>query len=416
MKRKVGIITIHYVDNIGGVLLAYALQNTIDSFGYECQIIDFDPTTLPSKTIHLMKSIGRRIKRLPLYLRDFKYYFGLFIRNKGNVLPPIHDHGSVGLRKKRFDSFRRKYLKMSEQHYTTSEMLKQSPPWYDAYVCGSDQIWNPFMCKGRDQARNEPAYFLDFAPEVKRISYAPSIAIPSIPENLKAEMTNLISAIPYLSSREKQGTDIIKELTGKDAHVVLDPTLLLDYEQWNEIAVEPEIREPYILCYFLGEGQIYRDFAVKLRGLTGYRLVVISRDHRDMESQNTINYSDAGPSEFLGLIKNANIICTDSFHGTIFSINFKRPFFVFERPGSHSTASMATRIYSILDLFGLTSRLLKSDVPISKDALNMDFAEATVLLKKERAKSLHYLEDALKQATCNSENVQLSLGEVFKDE
>ncbi len=404
IKKKIGMITIHYVDNIGGVLLAYALQETIDRFGYECQIIDFDPTPIPSKTRYLVKSIGRRIMRMPLYIRDFRYYFSLFIKNRGDVLPPMHSHGSIGLRKTRFDSFRRKYIKLSEHHYTLSEALKKSSPQYDAYVCGSDQIWNPFMCKNPDQARNEPAYFLDFAPKAKRISYAPSIAIPKIPDKFRTEMAEFIHGIPYLSSREKQGADLIKELTGRNAEVVLDPTLLLNYDQWNHIAIEPDIQGPYILCYFLGEGQVYRDLAIKLGNQTGFRLVVVSRDHRDMEGPNTINCSDAGPAEFLGLVKNASLVCTDSFHGTIFSINFKRPFYVFERPGSFSTASMATRIYSILSLLGLTSRLMKSEMPILEDPLKMDFSKAETMLEGERAKSLRYLEEALKQATGHSGN------------
>ena len=399
MKKSVGIITIHYVDNIGGALLAYALQHAIDQFGYDCRIIDYDPTPLPSKTSYYVKSITRRIVRLPLYLRDFRHYFSLLIKNRGDVLPPMHQHGSIGVRKTRFDSFRRKYIKLSEQHYTSSEALKKSPPHYDAYVCGSDQIWNPFMCKEPGEARNDPAYFLDFVPEAKRISYAPSIAVPAIPEKLRAEMTKFINGIPYLSSREKQGAELIKELTARNAEVVLDPTLLLDYDQWNSITAEPEIDRPYILCYFLGEGEEYRDSAKRMSSQTGYPLVVISRDNSGMKGPNTTNCSDAGPAEFLGLVKNASLVYTDSFHGTIFSINFKRPFFVYERPGSSSSESMATRIYSILDLVGLTSRLMKSETPIPEDPMRMDFSNAEILLKVERSKSLRYLENALKQVT-----------------
>jgi hypothetical protein len=311
----------------------------------------------------------------------------------------MHMHRSVGLRKTRFDSFRWKYFKLSEHHYNSSESLKKSSPQYDAYICGSDQIWNPFICKEPDQARNDPAYFLTFASEIKRISYAPSIALPSIPEKFREEMTEMLQGIPYLSSREKQGAELIKELTGRDAKVVVDPTLLLNSDQWNQIATEPQIKSPYILCYFLGDGQEYRNFAEQLNKKTGYRLIVISQKLHDLETLDPINCSDAGPAEFLGLVKNASCVCTDSYHGTIFSINFKRPFYVFERPGSFGTQSSATRIYSILDLLGLTSRLMKSDMPIPETPLQIDYSEAEILLQKERAQSLHYLEDALKEVT-----------------
>jgi len=399
MKKKVGMITIHYVDNLGGVLLAYALQESVVRFGYECSVIDYDPTPIPSRTNYLANAIVRRVVRLPQYLVKFPKYFSLFIKNRGAVLPPRHIHGSSGLRKIRFDSFREKYIKLSERHYTSSESLNRNPPLYDAYICGSDQVWNPFICKSPDNAKNEPAYFLTFAPERKRISYAPSISIPKIPENLRAEMTELLNGIPSLSCREKQGADLIKNLTGREAEVVMDPTLLLTCEDWEGIASESEIKEPYILGYFLGEGLDYRIFAKELANKYGYRLVIISRELQDSNDPNTISCSDAGPADFLGLVKNARCVCTDSFHGTIFSINFGRPFYAFERPGSHGSQSMATRIYSILEILGLTSRLMRPDSPLPESPFEIDYATPHLRLQEARTSSLHYLGEALQQAT-----------------
>jgi Polysaccharide pyruvyl transferase len=399
MKQKVGIITIHYVDNLGGVLLAYALQESVNQLGYDSCIINYDPTHIPSKASYLTRAIVRRIIRIPFYLLHFRIYFGLFLRYRGAALPPMHTHGSIGLRKKRFDSFRQHYVKLTERHYGTIESLKNSPPQCDAYICGSDQIWNPFICKTPDQAGNDPAYFLTFARKEKRVSYAPSIAIPSIPDEFRAEMREWILGIRFLSMREKHGAQLIKELTGRDAEIVLDPTLLLNSDQWNRIAIDPEIGSPYILCYFLGDGQEYRSFAKHLSIKTGYRLVIISQSIRDLEDKNVVSGSDAGPAEFLGLVKNASCVCTDSFHGTIFSITFRRPFYVFERPGSSGVASMSTRIYSILELLGLTSRLMKSDVLPQKALLDVDYSKADVLLQQNREKSLKYLSNALYQAT-----------------
>ena len=317
MKKDVGIITIHYVDNLGGALLAFALQDSVDRMGYNCHVIDYDPTPIPSRVRYLAILIIPRVLRIPIYLRDFQYYFGLLVKSHGSVLPPMHIHRSVGIRKTRFDEFRRKYIKLSEQHYNSSESLLKSPPEDHAYICGSDQIWNPFICKEPAQAKNDPAYFLSFTTESKRISYAPSIALPSIPENFREEMTEMLQGIPYLSSREKHGVEIIKELTGRDAEVVVDPTLLLNSGQWNQIAAEPAIKGPYILCYFLGDGLEYRNFAEQLHKKTGLRLIVISQRLHDLESLDTINCSNAGPAEFLGLVKNASCVCTDSYHGTI---------------------------------------------------------------------------------------------------
>lgn len=399
MKQKVGLITIHYVDNLGGVLLAYALQESVNQLGYVCYVIDYDPTHIPSKTRHLLRSITRRVIRLPLYFLDFPKYLSMAIKNRGVLLPPLHLHGSSGLRKKKFVAFRERYINLSEQHYTTDYSLISNPPIYDAYVCGSDQVWNPFMCKNPENARNEPAYFLKFAPEAKRISYAPSISIPEIPEHLREEMKQFLMGIPYLSCREKQGSELIRKMTGRSVEVVLDPTLLLDCEEWGRIAVDPEIKEPYVLGYFLGDGVEYRSFAQELAKRLGYRLVVISRDHKDSETLNALDWCDAGPAEFLGLVMNAGCVCTDSFHGTIFSINFSRPFYAFERPGSHGTQSMATRIYNILELVGLTHRLLKTDSHFPTAPLEIDFTEPHLRLLEERARSLQYLESSLFQAT-----------------
>jgi hypothetical protein len=395
MNNKVGLITIHYVDNLGGVLLAYALQDVIKRFGYDCRIIDFDPTVVPSRTSHLARSIARRVVRMHLYLSQFPYYFGLLAKNRGSVFPPRHKHKSVGLRKIRFDSFRQEHIKLSEQHYVSSGALSKSPPQYDAYVCGSDQIWNPFICKDPSEARNEPAYFLTFARETKRISYAPSIAIPSIPETLREEMAKMLHAIPHLSSREKQGAELIHALTGRNVEVVLDPTLLLNSDQWNKIAVDQSIEEPYILCYFLGDGMEYRNVAIELSKKLQHRLVVISRVNRDMSDHGAIDCSDAGPAEFIGLLKNASLVCTDSYHGTLFSINYEKPFYVFERPGSSGTESMVTRIVSILDLLELKSRLLRTGMPVPKMPMQIDYSKSRLLLDKNRRKSLRYLEDAL---------------------
>jgi hypothetical protein len=398
MKKSVGMITIHYVDNLGGVLLAYALQETVDRFGYDCHVIDYDPTIVPSVGRHLVRTISRRVARIPEYLLNIPHYFKMLIRERGAIVPSRHIHKSTGLRKIRFDTFRQKYIKLGERHYDSSETLDSDPPRYDAYVCGSDQIWNPYICKNPDQARNEPAYFLTFAPEAKRISYAPSIAIPSIPEQFRAEMAQMLCGIPYLSSREKQGAVLIKELAGREAEVVLDPTLLLNCDQWSSIAAGPEIQGPYILCYFLGDGQEGRHFAERLSKETGHRLVVISQQSRDLEGPNTINCSDSGPAEFLGLIKSASCVCTDSYHGTILSINFKRPFYVFERSGSSGTQSMVSRIYSILDLLELTPRMMKTAMPPPGVPLPMDYTKTDSLLRKHREASLHYLESALRQA------------------
>ncbi|MBP7051979.1 MAG: polysaccharide pyruvyl transferase family protein [Phycisphaerae bacterium] len=398
--KTVGTMAIHYVDNHGGVLLAYALQESVERLGYECRVIDFDPTRIPSLIRHVSRGLKRRLMRTPVYLHYFGYYAAMCIRN-GVCLPPRHGHQSVGVRKTNFDCFRRRYIKLSERRYTSSESLEDSPPPYDAFVCGSDQIWNPYICKPAGEAWNERAYFLTFAAESKRVAYAPSIAIPSIPGHLREEMASMLRGIPHLSVREIHGARLIKEMTGREARVVLDPTLLLSQECWDKVAVEPGIKEPYVLAYYLGESAEYRTFAYRLAEKARTRVVLISRVRDEGRVPHAIPRHDVGPAEFLGLIKRAECICTDSFHGTLFSINYRRPFYTFERPGSSGAKAMSSRIHSILNLCGLTAQLVQSHGVLPSDPFSLDYTGADVVLQRERSSSLRYLRESLESATCS---------------
>ncbi len=400
-KPSVGIVTVHYVDNLGGALLAFALQEAVSRLGYDAQIIDFDPTPLPTRTTHTMRSLLHRMRRLPKYLESPSKYLRLLAQEPLFLLPSRHPHGSVGVRGRRFASFRSQQMKLTPEHYSSSKALEESPPVFDVYVCGSDQIWNPFLCREDRVPRNERAYFLTFAKEAKRVSYAPSISVPQIPPDLRGEMTELLRGIPYLSCRELQGAELIRELSGRPAEVVLDPTLLLSNHDWSSLAIQPRTNGEYILCYFLGEGLEYRDFAVRLKEITGWPLIVISRRTLDLREAGALDYSHAGPREFLGLVKNARLICTDSYHGTLFSINFEKPFFVFERPGSSGGQSSASRIHSILALTGLTTRLKTSEFTIPEDPSVVDFLEVRQRVEEQRERSLMYLKAALQRASSN---------------
>ncbi len=389
----VGIITLHYVDNHGGVLLAYALQEKIRQLGYEPFLIEYDPTPVPSRVAHFTKTWLRRIRLLPSYLLKIGSFFRR-LALAGLAMPARHMHKSSGKRAVAFASFRSRFIRTTSQSWRTEESLVKAPPRFDAYVCGSDQIWNPYMCRPNHSPGFDGAYFLDFAPKEQRVSYAPSVSVPEIPESHKASFSRLASGVRFLSCREEAGAKLIEEAVGRPVKVVVDPALLLTSSDWHLVAKKPaEAR--YIICYFLGEGRHYREFALSLSRRLGLVLKVISADPADADQLEGEYCQDIGPDEFLGLIESAECVCTDSFHGTLFSIIFERPFFVFERPGSSGSKSMSSRIHSILSRLDLMDRFISEDCTADSVSAKVDFSLARRRLAVLRNDSIVYLRDSL---------------------
>jgi hypothetical protein len=388
-QKRVAIITLHYVDNHGGVLLAYGLQEAINRLGYDAEIIDYDPTQLPSRFGHLVRTTARRLAKAPAYFFRPRAALGRLVSGSGR-LPSLHPHKSIGLRAQRFEEFRRRHIKLTKGRWRSPDQLKHSPPIFDAYICGSDQIWNPFMCRPDSVPGFDPAYFLHFAPIPKRIAYAPSIAIPVIPKDLIADFVRLASGIKRLSCREKPGADTITRLCGRRVNWVADPVLLSSAAEWQAVAGSATL-DPYLLCYFLGPGEACRAFAKRVARKHRLPVKIISAIEQDVEELGAEDVSSIGPAEFLSLIMGAACVCTDSFHGTLFSIIFERPFFVLERPASKA---MASRIHSILGKLGLSAQLRLGDDRLPLD-LPIDYEEARSKLKAYRTESLEYLREAL---------------------
>lgn len=340
---KAAIVTITCGNNYGNRLQNYALQNKIESYGIEVQTLNNDNA----------RSLKGRIKGSIKFL-----------------LKP-----NIG-KKLKFRKFNKEHIKFSK--YTiTNELDKIDPKIqneYDYFVCGSDQIWNPSF------RNNAEANFLQFAPKEKRIAYAPSFGVNEMPETREDEYRKYLEGFENISVREIEGANIIKKLTGKEAEVLVDPTLLLEKKEWDKIIKEENIdKENYIFEYFLGNN-CYEEEIKKFANNEGYETIDIN------EIQNSI-----GPSEFLGLINKAKIVCTDSFHGCVFSMILNKPFIVFERKDKN--VSMNSRINTLLKKFNLENR--RYDGTINKDFINCDYTEAYEILKDERKKADEYLKRAL---------------------
>jgi hypothetical protein len=368
----IGTITFHQSINYGAVLQAYALQKVLTEMGHASEIIDYCPPRRGTKALsqfsRIRHFVWQRIVRKMITGEE---------------------------REKKTEEFRRKYLQLSSTTYTSAEKLHSSPPLYDAYITGSDQVWNP---KNND---SDSSYFLAFAPPGKtRISYAPSFGITQIPDGLANQYREWLNQMHRISSREVEGRQIIAQLTGRDAEIVLDPTLLLDEEQWKKIAAQYENARPYILSYYMPGDKAVNESITRisrhLSAHTGWGIVCIGQREYMRLHPFKRSVFDAGPTEFLGLIQNASFVVTNSFHGTAFSINYRKPFLVPINQRLPPEKALSSRITSLLKTLKLENLLLPigQETPI-ESLLDMDYRLVEPILQIEKQRSIEFLKSAL---------------------
>ena len=387
--KKVAILTLHRVRNYGPVLQAYALQETIKRLGARCEILDV------LRPGHVgFKYCGSFEQLEPYRTLLAKKERQASLRNKiREGVGTASEHLLVAQARDRFQEFNHTHISLSSKTYSNATDLYDGGLDYDAYVAGSDQVWNPMF-------RWSPKpFFLTFAsPGVPRIAYAPSFGISSIAAEIRPLYADWLAKMSHLSARETHGAEMIKDLTGRTAQTVLDPTLLLSKNDWKALAIPPRCSFPYIFCYSVGDSQRLMSFSYHVQKLTGYPIYKIGNPRhaiRDICDQRVRAVLNAGPREFLGYIMNAAVVVTNSFHGTVLSINLQRPFFTVPVPES-STYSRNSRLYSILKILGATDRLYEPESVVpSAEEFNIEYPDISSTLSKEREQSLCYLKNAL---------------------
>lgn len=365
MGTRIAIVTWWAGGNYGSVLQAYALQTMLESWGYESEFIGF-----------LSNAARRQVNDIVAYVRRPKAY---------RV-------------RKEFARFRRENLKGCPMYWTYDQLKYETAKRYSAAIAGSDQIWS---CAG---GHVKPLYYLTFIEAKKRIAYAPSIGRNYIPAECADSFRKHVSEIPFLSVREDHGAALIREVVGREAKVVLDPSLLLTAEQWRkqtQTTREVILEGKYILCYFLRDNSKYSMFARALSDFTGCSIAAIEPvSPKEYVSLHGIETVVGDPFDFVRLIDNASYVLTDSFHGVAFSINLGKQFGVFKRFDDDDPISQNSRIYNILQKTNLEDRLVSVDV--SQCELvgeSIDYASVRPLLCRERAESLAYLKGALASVT-----------------
>lgn len=378
--KKIGILTLNGYFNYGNRLQNYALQEFIKMNGYECETIINKTYIDKSYLLDLKKK--SKLKRL--LDKDFKQVHTI-IKNKINR----NKLNCINLeRTKVFKEFSQKYINETKFSIQVDAVDKKLEQDYEYLVTGSDQVWNPF-----DSMVSEVS-FLTFAPKNKRISYAPSFGVYDIPNKEIGNYKKWLSEMQHISVREDAGAKIVKDLTGREVPVVIDPTMILNKEKWISIAKESEYKPKgkYILTYLLGGGS--KEQKIKIKEISKqYNLEIVNLgDIKD------VNHYITGPSEFIDYINSASIFLTDSFHGCVFSMLLDTPFIVCNRVGQDSKTSMESRIDTFLDKFALEDRRF---INIDKiDLLTCDYTKSNELLEIERKKAWNYLRNAL---NCNNE-------------
>ena len=368
---KIAFITPFATGNVGTALQAYATQELLSRAGYDSAIINY----VWKQIEHPFRLENLKNRGLKTYLMAIAGYLLRLPKRRG------------------YDRFVSRFRLTRK---VEKEQLGELQSEYDFFLAGSDCIWNA------NSFGIETAFFLDFVENENRIgNYASSFAMDAIPDALRDTYIKLLSRFPMVSVREENALEFVRSLTGKEATLVLDPTLALDAIFWSKIADESSIhiQEPYLLVAEYSRSKRLWNDALALSKKYGLKIVSVYPPKGKFARAQVLN--QASPQDFLQLIRNAAYVLTDSYHMTIFSINFGRPFLTYVTGIASSTMS---KYESILGLLGIEGRLAADDGsasdPLDPDGLTpIDYSAVAEKLRTLRETSVSYLSSVLNRAT-----------------
>lgn len=392
--KKVGIVSCYFKNNYGSMLQAYASQKVLED------------NSIPNETINISElsdfSKGKK-KYYISQITNFKFIKAKLGMIKLKLRAKINTNlkRNFAIRNKKFEEFKRKF-NLTKSFSTYKELNEYSSKRYSDVIVGSDQLWLPVNVVS-------DYYTLNWVPsEINKISYATSFGISSIPKKYNEIYSKFLKRINHISVRENNAVKLVKDVSECDARLVCDPTLLLTKEEWMDIQEEkPILNEKYIFCYFLGNNIEHRKVVERLKEKTGYKIVSINHCDEYVKYSDTfadiIPY-DVGPSEFVNYIRNAEYVCTDSFHGTVFSIINNTKFFTFERFNKKSKMSTNSRVHSLLEIVDLKNRLISGSENVEElMKQKIDFNKVNKKLENFRNESKEWL---LKSITWKTDDIK----------
>lgn len=368
----VKVITRHSPSNYGSLLQSIATVHVIERLGHQCEIIDYQ-----RKDERGLKGVLTQLNCKGSYGNPLKRLAYIAIRY------PIEKYAQV-----KFDRMRKCYLKMTKRCSSHKDLAKLSA---DAFMTGSDQVWGPMM-----NGYYDSAYFLQFAQDnVRKLAYAASFGKTKFDASTVADYKKMLASYDKIAVREKSAVVMLDEW-GLDNCLgqVLDPTLLLDSKTWKDLLVSKHdsqkyANKNYILVYQIHNDPKLSDYAKRIARQTGMELLRVNPYlHQRFRGGKFFCCPDLG--EFLALVDNASCIITDSFHGTCFAINFGKQFI--EILPNNATG---TRNQSILELTGLSNRILRDFNDYSLINQMIDYNEVHYILEVEREKSVDVMKNLL---------------------
>ena len=353
---KVALVSTQFAINFGAVLQAIALKKVITNIGHECEIINYRPINS---------------------LKNFAYSSILFLNYKFRS-----DKKSKILR---FDKFVKEHGNLSPKKYSSYDELITQLPYYDCFVCGSDQIWNLNLFRNL-------SFFLKFEnlhPKSNYVAYAPSITEKLNPEQFK-ELAKNISHFSSISLREKIGAVQLSEYLGYTVKNVLDPVFLLSKEEWIALEEPLPLKEPYILNYGLVGAKNTAKLLKKAKDKYNLKIVNINIDPFNKYNAD-YNITNLSPGNFIWLIRNADFICSSSFHGMVFSIVFEKQFLA--SPADYRNSRHA----NVLEIINSEERLVGADddLDVKLNLAPLDYQKVNALLNEAKVESVEYLRNAI---------------------
>ena len=364
---KILTITCHHAFNYGAMLQAYALTSYLSSLGHDVHVIDYAPYYLSGKV-----EVNFRWVPAQYDFWGIKQLYRIAKRKERSF---------DQIRKNALEQFYKMYIPATTERYNSIDDLRSASPKADMFIAGSDQIWNTRFPNGTDAA-----FYLDFGSPKRKISYAASFATQELVDGSQAFVSDKLRNFDAISVRESSGLGILRDL-GLSGTQVVDPVFLIDNKGWDVFDKDSRARERYILTYdFEKRHSVIASIAKRLAHLQNCKIYSVSPFRLSYVDK---SFPDAGPGALVSLIKHAQCVISNSFHGSAFSMIYRKNFFVVNR-----SDGLNVRMSDLLGRYGLSDRII---TPLASDedlmriinydkamgSLNMDIKKSKDFLQSQ---------------------------------
>lgn len=383
----IGILTTFFSKNYGAVLQAYATAKTIELLGHDYELINYQNS---EKEYYVTEVARKEQSELSIIQKVYLKARNAFIKTKRPNKALIV--GSM-IRDNEFDGFVRSFLKVGNTTYSSSaEFINAVPNMsYDVFLCGSDQIWNPIVHNFDD------VYYLNFPTKAKKVSYASSVAYNRFSKSEILRICDAIKSIDCISVREKSTAACLQPYLEKKVHYVIDPTFLLDKNDWLKLTSIKKFDGKYILVYLLNYNEQNKNIVSLISDMArknGLKIICLPYTSIKLPKDIETEYRyDIAPNDFIQLLNDAECVVTNSFHATALSINLNIPFYVVS--SRERNKDLQTRLSDLLEETKLEERKIYPDTSSLCLDDKIDFESVNTIIENRRNEGIEYLQQSL---------------------